>query len=344
MVSAPIDLSTPGQSASDARNAVGPGDIAHLVWARDDGAGGQTIHYATITGAGVSSAPLTLTAPGRTGSDPQVAVDGSGTAHVTWRGNDGTSNVIEYATVDAGGTASAPIAVSATGQNAAFGRVALRADDVALLAWTRFDGSDIILQAAVPDSSGGGTGTTCPFGTSASVTCVPLTRAHLLRWRCAPMEAPVGILMVGTAASETFIGTGRADIVLAGPGNDVVRARGGSDSIHGVQGDDLLVGGYGHDCILGSSGNDRIASGPGDDIVIGDFGADYIIGWSGDDRISGGPARDYVLGMSGNDRIAGGPQPDRLYGGAGDDVVWGGFGPDIAVVGGPGPGNDTVLW
>jgi Ca2+-binding RTX toxin-like protein len=132
--------------------------------------------------------------------------------------------------------------------------------------------------------------------------------------------------------SGTIHGTARADVIVAGPGDD---------HIFGGGGDDRICAGAGNDVIEGGLGSDRIEAGPGDDEVLGGNGSDLVLGGPGDDRI---------LGERGNDRLDGGPGTDYLDAGLGDDTADGGPGNDDRVIGGigndkldGGPGDGDVL-
>ncbi len=91
------------------------------------------------------------------------------------------------------------------------------------------------------------------------------------------------------------------DLVMAGGGNDTVRAGDGADTLHGEAGDDLLQGGVGADELYGDAGNDQLQ---------GDEGADRLYGGAGNDALQGG---------AGNDTLDGGSGDDAADGGAGDD-------------------------
>jgi Ca2+-binding RTX toxin-like protein len=120
-----------------------------------------------------------------------------------------------------------------------------------------------------------------------------------------------------------IVGTRAHDVIVAGPGDNV---------IHGMGGNDTICAGGGNDTIYGGRGNDRIYGGPGDDTIYGGRGSDDLHGDSGVDRI---------FGEAGNDRIDGGPgDGDHLEGGPGDDSLFGGPGDFDVLIGGP--GNDRI--
>lgn len=89
-----------------------------------------------------------------------------------------------------------------------------------------------------------------------------------------PCQRP-GVVINGTAASETLVGT---------PGRDVINGNGGNDTILGLGGADVLVGG---------PGRDEIRGGPCNDDLFGGLGSDLLFGGAGpNDDGNGGPGLD----------------------------------------------------
>jgi Ca2+-binding RTX toxin-like protein len=83
--------------------------------------------------------------------------------------------------------------------------------------------------------------------------------------------------LVGSAHDDWLEGDSRANILVAGAGNDDVLGQGGDDVILGEAGDDLLIGGSGEDAIFGGAGDDRIQGGGQGDLVHGGAGADKFV-------------------------------------------------------------------
>ena len=144
-------------------------------------------------------------------------------------------------------------------------------------------------------------------------------------------------LIHGTLASESIVGTPRADRIFAGTGNDIVDGLAGSDCIdlgpgtdggQGGDGNDLIVGGLGADRMSGNLGNDRLRGGSAGDRLIGGFGNDRLHGQSGSDRINAERGRDRVNGGSSNDVISAGSSGDRVAGDQGNDRINGNSGSD----------------
>ena len=82
---------------------------------------------------------------------------------------------------------------------------------------------------------------------------------------------------VGSAGSDTFNGTPRADVIVGLGGNDRIDGRGGNDVICGGLGNDTLLGGDGNDHLLGERGGDSLAGGLGNDVLKGGPGVDTCV-------------------------------------------------------------------
>ena len=173
-----------------------------------------------------------------------------------------------------------------------------------------------------------------------------------------------GILLSGTAADETLVGTDCSDIIAGDeiPGEDESFEMEGffvgefsDDVIDGLAGNDIIFGDSIFVFELAIGGDDEIHGGAGDDAISGDGallgscgcdpedgggigGDDTIFGEAGDDTIVG-DAFDALFGASqgGNDTIDGGDGDDLLLGdgfmldeaaSGGDDIITGGVGDD----------------
>jgi PKD repeat protein len=100
--------------------------------------------------------PVDISRAGSDATEPEVAVDSAGDAVVAWRRLDGANYVIETANRPAGGAWSAPLQLSAAGQNAETPQLALDAAGDAVAVWSRSNGSNYIVQSAT--MAGGGWG------------------------------------------------------------------------------------------------------------------------------------------------------------------------------------------
>ena len=165
--------------------------------------------------------------------------------------------------------------------------------------------------------------------------------------------------VMGGIRSDSFTGTGSANIFHGGGGGDDVQGSGGDDIINGDDGndtlrggrdEDMIDGGEGNDVIRGQSNGDTLKGGGGDDNIKGGGGNDHIEGQNGNDFLKGGSRVDVVMGGDGNDILAGNSFNDTLDGGAGDDRLRAG-GDDDRLIGGrgddflrSGAGNDVFVF
>lgn len=142
--SAPITLSTAGQSASFPQLAMSGTDVV-VTWYRSNGS--NFIVQVAHSGDGGSTwaTPTDLSVAGQSAVYPEVAMSGS-TAIVTWYRWDGTNQIVQAArSSDAGATWSASTSLSAPGGDAFYPSVAL-AGSTAMVTWRRFNGANTIVQ------------------------------------------------------------------------------------------------------------------------------------------------------------------------------------------------------
>ncbi len=88
---------------------------------------------------------------------------------------------------------------------------------------------------------------------------------------------PVEVVLAGTNANETIIGTAGADQMFGYRGDDVIKGRGSDDVIRGGNGSDTLEGNGGDDKLIGQNGDDVLDGGAGENKLIGGKGADVFV-------------------------------------------------------------------
>ncbi|HEX3737348.1 MAG TPA: PKD domain-containing protein [Solirubrobacterales bacterium] len=93
-------------------------------------------------------APVSLSAPGYNGEDPQLGVDQAGDTVAAWVRFDGSNEIVQGAERPAGGSWSAAVNLSAPGEDAEDPRLAVDAAGDAVAVWRRYDGTDDIVEAA----------------------------------------------------------------------------------------------------------------------------------------------------------------------------------------------------
>jgi Ca2+-binding RTX toxin-like protein len=103
------------------------------------------------------------------------------------------------------------------------------------------------------------------FAALAATNTVPDTKAG--RWS-APIvpndlkpSACAGLSLTNlVAGSGTLTGTDQNDLILGGPGADVIDSRGGDDCILGGGGDDSIEGGEDSDVCIGGTGSNTFSN------------------------------------------------------------------------------------
>jgi hypothetical protein len=127
----------------------------------------------------------------------------------------------------------------------------------------------------------------------------------------------------------THVGTQGADMIVTGPRNDVIVARGGDDRIRSGAGDDLVCAGPGDDQVSTEFGRDAARGGAGADVLHGGSNGDDLWGGPGNDDVLGGILDDRISGDGGADLLIGGHGVDRMRGGSGGDWLRGGTNDDF---------------
>ncbi|MFN3857338.1 MAG: hypothetical protein ACK4RV_06260 [Caulobacter sp.] len=191
------------------------------------------------------------------------------------------------------------------------------------------------------------------------------------------LQANVENLTYSGSANFTGTGTGLANVITGGTGDDTLSGLGGNDILDGGEGADTMDGGLGNDTYhVDDLGDVVIDSGTGTDLVlatvgafllsanvenltfvgIGDFtgtgnglvnvitggdGSDTLDGKGGNDTLIGGDGDDTLIGDAGNDLLNGGDGADTMTGGLGNDVFVVDHDGDL-VVEAAGQGTDTV--
>jgi hypothetical protein len=178
-----------------------------------------------------------------------------------------------------------------------------------------------------------------PRNSSGFAVGEPFTQlVHVGQWAtqtncCAPGQTVVNL----TQGSDTFLGIGAAECVLAENGNDTVLTAGGADTIAGGRGAETILSGAdgdvlvcepGNDTALGGTGPDVLDGGTGQDTLDGDGGPDVLDAGPDADTLTGGAGADELRGRAGSDVLMGGGDPDKLYPGSGVDAVFGDGGND----------------
>ena len=149
----------------------------------------------------------------------------------------------------------------------------------------------------------------------------------------------------GTSWGDLLIGSGEANVLDGGQGDDQLEGADGNDTLFGSFGFDSLQGGAGADVLKGDEGQDwavyaasglgvtvdlalatQLSAGDADGDVL--EGIENLAGSGFDDDLSGTEAANGLAGGGGNDSLSGLGGGDTLTGGGGDDDLTGGAGAD----------------
>jgi Ca2+-binding RTX toxin-like protein len=141
----------------------------------------------------------------------------------------------------------------------------------------------------------------------------------------------------GSDLGDRLAGDGDDNVLVGGPGADVLDGRGGDDYMSGSEDSDRFIGGPGEDTAYYENSPKRIhaslatgvATGwgrdtfrgiedldgsPRADVLVGEGGRNWIRGFNGNDVIRGGAGNDRLEGGSGKDKVDGGSGRDRCFG------------------------------
>jgi hypothetical protein len=139
-------VSAAGQTAFDSRVAMDPAGNAVVIWRRADGSHTR-VQAIRRSAGGTLSSVKTLSPAGQHATNAELAVDPDGNALVVWSRSDGANTRIELIRRTPSGTLSTVQAISAAGQNADVPAIVVDSSGRAVIAWTRFDGTNRRLQA-----------------------------------------------------------------------------------------------------------------------------------------------------------------------------------------------------
>jgi hypothetical protein len=149
--STPINLSDPGESASQPQVDVDPSGNVLAVWSRSDGSA-LRIQSTFKPAAGSFSAPINISDPGFSANEPQVDFDAAGKAIAVWSRFDGNNLRIQASVRSAGvgGTYANEVTLSEAGQDAFDAQIEAgpNADANGVIVWTRSDGTKLRVQSS----------------------------------------------------------------------------------------------------------------------------------------------------------------------------------------------------
>ena len=173
---------------------------------------------------------INLSDPGQDGFEPQVAVDGSGNVIAVWTRSDGTNLRIQSADRTPSGPWSTPQTLSDPLQDASQPQVAVDPSGDALVVWTRFDGTNLRIQADYRPAGGsfGTPVTVSDPGQPASGPSVAMDNngKGVIVWSREDAVAPTGKLRVQSVVRDPGVGGGFSAVqTLSLSGQDAFDAK-----------------------------------------------------------------------------------------------------------------------
>ncbi len=200
------------------------------------------------------------------------------------------------------------------------------------------DGDDTINGGLGNDLIDGGAGTnTASYSQSSGAIGLDLRFSGAQNTTGAGTDTLLNIQnVIGSAFSDTIIGTDDANRINGAVGADIIYGEGGNDILEGSSNNDTLYGG---------NGDDTLDGGLNDDIIDGENGSDFAsyasasaavtvsLAIAGQQNTGAGgldtlTAIENLLGSNFNDTLIGNNADNIFIGGAGDDLIQGGNGLD----------------
>lgn len=148
-------LSASGQDALAPRVAVAPDGTATVAWVRSDGTNFLVQARRISSGGAPEESTKDLSTTGHDAAEPQIAVGSDGTSTVVWKRFDGSHYLVQERRIAADGTREASShTLSEAKQDAVEPQVAAGPGSTATVVWSRFNGSNSIVQERRIGSSG----------------------------------------------------------------------------------------------------------------------------------------------------------------------------------------------
>jgi hypothetical protein len=151
----PTPLSAPGANAEAPQIAVDAAGNAVAVWSREVGGLSNTLIQAAVQSAGGAwQSPIDVSPSGELAEAPQVGFDAAGTAVAVWTSARADPNVVRTSSRTPGGAWTPPLGLSDPDRGAFEPQLAFDAEGNGVAVWSRFDGTNTIIQAGGYDGAG----------------------------------------------------------------------------------------------------------------------------------------------------------------------------------------------
>ncbi len=146
---APVNLSNPAESATQADLEISPLGYAVAVWQSNNGSD-VVIEAATLQFGGAWSAFQVLSTAGSNAFEADVVVDRVGNAYAVWTQNIGSDFIIQSANLPFGSSIwSTPVGISPIGAFSVDPDIGVDSAGNAIAVWDRSNGTDTVIQAAM---------------------------------------------------------------------------------------------------------------------------------------------------------------------------------------------------
>jgi hypothetical protein len=142
--SPPVDIS-PGEVGFSPAVTIDGGGNATIIWQHFVGRDSSIQASVWVFGGGWSS-PVDVSEGGGNAENPELAADADGTVTAVWDRSDGSNNMIQVGTLPRSGVWSTPENLSVVGADATTPQIAVDGNGNRTVIWTRFDGSNEIVQ------------------------------------------------------------------------------------------------------------------------------------------------------------------------------------------------------
>ena len=152
--STPVNLSEPGGDALDPQLTVDSTGLVTAIWYRFDGSRNIIQSRTSQSGGAWSTPTVDLSATGQNALNPQLTVDSTGLVTAVWDRSNGSHTIIQSSTSQSGGAWSTTADLSATLASAIDPQLTVDSNGLVTAIWTRFSGSNDIIQSRTSQSGG----------------------------------------------------------------------------------------------------------------------------------------------------------------------------------------------
>jgi RTX calcium-binding nonapeptide repeat (4 copies) len=354
-----VTISGPIGNTSAPVVAVDDEGAALAAWRWSDGAF-LVVQAAARSRAGVWSPPQILSGPGRSASQPLIAMDASGNALVAWLRYNGSWTAAQVAYRTPAGSWESTHNLSERGGNARRLDLAMNSRGDAVVTWTqtpltasadlwssfRVAGSSRWARVQVTENWYGlearvaldeqGNATAVWSGSlTISASFKPAGEAWQQNFLLSSYDHVAAQPAVTTQrpenATAVWVRTGESGDYVQAVSYDVntYKEQLEEEEEEEEEEEDEEEYASAGTTYRGTPGSDTLVGTPGNDVFYGYGGRDSIDGRGGRDIVYGGRGRDLIIGGAGSDRLFGGDGSDRISGGRGSDVLRGGLGSDV---------------